>query len=123
MPLTVPAQSFAYDVFISYRHHEPDLTWVRTTLLPRLRVAGLKVCIDYDCFRLGAPLVLEMARAVEQSRYTVAVLSPAYLRNFATSRVFSPSIWASSRANAACWRSSARPAPHALGCAPGSRST
>ncbi len=35
-------------------------------------------------FRLGAPLVVEMARAVEQSRYTLAVLSPAYLTsNFA----------------------------------------
>jgi len=60
------------------------VTWVRETLLPRLRAEGLKVCIDHDCFRLGAPLVLEMARAVEQSRYTLAVLSPAYLRsNFA----------------------------------------
>jgi hypothetical protein len=42
------------------------------------------VCIDYESFRLGAPLVLEMARAVEQSRYTLAVLTPGYLRsNFA----------------------------------------
>jgi hypothetical protein len=37
------------------------------------------VCIDHRDFRLGAPLVLEMARAVEQSRYTLAVLTPAYL--------------------------------------------
>ena len=84
MPLTVPARDFTYDVFISYRHQEPQQTWVRKTLLPRLRAEGLNVCIDHDCFRLGAPLVLEMARAVEQSRYTLAVLSPAYLRsNFA----------------------------------------
>ena len=84
MRLTVQARSFAYDVFISYRHQEPEQTWVRKTLLPRLRAEGLNVCIDQDCFRLGAPLVLEMARAVEQSRYTLAVLSPAYLRsNFA----------------------------------------
>jgi hypothetical protein len=82
--LTVQDRSFAYDVFISYRHQEPELTWVRNTLLPRLRAEGLKVCIDHDCFHLGAPLVLEMARAVEQSRYTLAVLSPGYLRsNFA----------------------------------------
>lgn len=82
--LTVKDRSFAYDVFISYRHQEPELSWVRKTLLPRLRAEGLNVCIDHDCFRLGAPLVLEMARAVEQSRYTLAVLSPAYLRsNFA----------------------------------------
>ncbi|MDQ3960647.1 MAG: toll/interleukin-1 receptor domain-containing protein, partial [Pseudomonadota bacterium] len=40
---------------------------------------GVRVCIDYECFRLGSPLVKEMERAVEQSRYTLAVLSPAYL--------------------------------------------
>jgi hypothetical protein len=84
MPLTVPAHGFAYDVFVSYRHQEPNQAWVRRTLVPRLRAEGFKVCIDYESFRLGAPLVLEMARAVEQSRYTLAVLSPSYLRsNFA----------------------------------------
>jgi len=77
---TVPAaDDFAYDVFISYRQHEPDKTWVRKILLPRLEVDGLRACIDYRDFRLGAPLVLEMARGVEQSRYTLAILSPAYL--------------------------------------------
>jgi len=69
----------AYDVFISYRHQEPDGSWVRKLLLPRLKSGGLRVCIDYVSFRLGAPLVLEMERAVEQSRYTLAILSEAYL--------------------------------------------
>ena len=70
-----------YDVFISYRHHEPDQTWVRTRLVPRLGLEGLRVCLDVESFRLGAPLVLEMGRAVESSTYTVAVLSPAYLES------------------------------------------
>jgi TIR domain len=52
---------------------------VRDRLVPRLREAGLAVLLDVDGFRLGVPLVLEMARAVEQSRHTLAVLSPAYL--------------------------------------------
>jgi TIR domain len=69
----------AYDVFISYRQQDPDGRWVRGVLVERLRSAGLRVFIDYESFRLGAPLVLEMARGVEQSRYTLAVLSPAYL--------------------------------------------
>jgi hypothetical protein len=72
---------FRYDVFISYRQEDPDRTWTRRTLLPRLEAAGLRACIDNRDFRLGSPLVLEMARAVEQSRYTLAVLSPAYLRS------------------------------------------
>jgi hypothetical protein len=84
MPSAPPADQFFYDVFISYRQQEPDRSWVRKTLQPRLEAQGLRVCIDYQDFRLGAHLVLEMARAVEQSRYTLAVLSPAYLTsNFA----------------------------------------
>ncbi|MBN1812800.1 MAG: toll/interleukin-1 receptor domain-containing protein [Anaerolineae bacterium] len=75
----MPSTEYTYDVFISYRHQEPDQAWVRSTLVPRLKAEGVRVCVDYECFRLGAPLVLEMARAVEQSRYTLPVLSPAYL--------------------------------------------
>jgi hypothetical protein len=71
----------SYDVFISYRQQEPDKTWVRNVLVPRLEAEGLHICIDYRNFRLGAPLVLEMANAVEQSRYTLAILSPAYLQS------------------------------------------
>jgi len=47
--------------------------------VPGLKAAALRICIDYESFRLGAPLVLEMARAVEQSRYTLAVLTEAYV--------------------------------------------
>jgi hypothetical protein len=71
----------AYDVFISYRQQDPDRGWVRGVLVERLRSAGLRVFVDYESFRLGAPLVLEMARGVEQSRYTLAVLSNAYLES------------------------------------------
>ena len=80
IPATSHQDEFKYDVFISYRQQEPDKTWVRKTLLPRLeKDTGFHACIDHRDFRLGVPLVLEMARAVEQSRYTLAVLSPAYL--------------------------------------------
>lgn len=71
--------AFVYDAFISYRQQEPDRNWVRGVLVPGLETAGLRICVDYECFRFGAPLVLEMGRAVEQSRYTLGVLSPAYL--------------------------------------------
>jgi len=67
-----------YDVFFSYRHHEPERSWVRTVLVPRLESAGLRTFIDYRDFRLGEALVLEMARGVEESRYTLLVLTPAY---------------------------------------------
>ena len=78
-PVERPADGFPYDVFLSYRAQEPDKTWVRKALLPRLKAQGLKVFIDYVDFRLGAPVVTEIERAVTQSRYTVGVLSPSYL--------------------------------------------
>lgn len=70
---------FDYDAFISYRHQEPIRTWVRNVLIPRLEAGGLRVCVDYRDFRLGEMLVPAMERAVEKSRYTLAILSPAYL--------------------------------------------
>ena len=73
--------AFRYDVFVSYRQRDPEKTWVRNLLVPRLAAEGLRVCIDYRDFRLGAPLIREMERAVEQSQYTLAVLSPAYLQS------------------------------------------
>lgn len=78
---TQSSDKFAYDVFISYRQQEPDRSWVRKQLVPVLRHQGLRVCVDYESFRLGAPMVKEMARAVEESRYTVAVLTPRYLES------------------------------------------
>jgi len=70
---------FAYDVFISYRQLEPDKTWVRKTLYPMLSEQGINAFIDFKHFRLGAPIVDEMERGVLESRYTLAVVSPAYL--------------------------------------------
>jgi hypothetical protein len=48
-------------------------------LIPRLEAQAFRVCVDYRDFRLGAAIVQEIARAVEESRYTVAILSPVYL--------------------------------------------
>jgi TIR domain len=70
---------FAYDVFVSYRHVDSDRAWVRDQLVPRLMGCGLRVCVDYRCFVPGRPLTLEMERAVLTSRYTVPILTPAYL--------------------------------------------
>lgn len=77
--MSITKDDFIYDVFISYRQKEPDKNWVQNVLLPRLEKEGIRTFIDFRDFRLGASLVHEMARAVEQSRYTVAVFTPNYL--------------------------------------------
>ena len=78
---TAPEGPRPFDVFISYRHREPEQSWVRDELVPKLRHDGVRVCLDVDGFRLGAPIVLEMARAVESSNYTLAVVTPGYLQS------------------------------------------
>ena len=68
---------YQYDVFISYSH--TDAEWVKEQLLPRLEQGGLKVNIDYRDFDIGAPSLVNMERAVDNSRHTLAVLTPAYV--------------------------------------------
>jgi hypothetical protein len=72
-----PADRFRYDVFISYSRADADWTW--NWLLPRLKAAGVAVCIDEECFEPGAPVASEIERAVRESRRTLAVLSPAWV--------------------------------------------
>ncbi len=67
-----------YDLFISYA--EADQAWVEDCLLPALGIAPERL-ITERTFRPGAAVVEEFERAVKSSRYTVLVLSPAYLRD------------------------------------------
>ncbi|MEL7086611.1 MAG: TIR domain-containing protein, partial [Cyanobacteria bacterium J06597_1] len=73
------AETYDYDVFISYSH--ADKGWVRGELLTRLQNAGLKVCIDFEDFRPGAPSIKEMERAAMTSRKTLLVLTPNYVKS------------------------------------------
>ncbi|BAY66897.1 hypothetical protein NIES22_70410 (plasmid) [Calothrix brevissima NIES-22] len=80
LPTTSPNDVYEYDVFISYLAKDADKTWVRKTLLPSLESKGLKVAID-SRFPLGVPLITSMERAIQQSRYTLVILSPNYLES------------------------------------------
>ncbi len=68
-----------YDVFISYSH--ADAAWVREWLLPRLERAGLRVCVDFRDFDLGAPSLVNMAHAADASRHTLLVLTDAWVNS------------------------------------------
>jgi TIR domain len=54
---------------------------VRDVLVPGLERLGVRLCVDSRDFEPGAPSVLEMERCVRQSRRTVLVLSPDYVRS------------------------------------------
>ncbi|MBU1750486.1 MAG: TIR domain-containing protein [Chloroflexi bacterium] len=67
---------YAYDLFISYA--AADRAWVEGYLLDALTQAGVHVHSEAT-FALGVPRLLEFERAVQQSRRTLLVLSPATL--------------------------------------------
>ena len=69
---------YAYDVFISYSGVKEDRAWVRTYLLPYLEAQQIRVAVDFRA-PLGLPKIAFVEKAVQTSRYTVPVLSPAYL--------------------------------------------
>lgn len=75
-----PNDDYKYDLFLSYRHLDPDQQWVKKQLVPALTNAGLSVCFDgdYKCFRAGEPIIKSMEKAVVNSRYTVAIFTPDY---------------------------------------------
>lgn len=75
----MPGIEFKYDVFVSYSSINKE--WVRKIFVPALEKAGLKVCDYYRDFDVGAAIVKEMERAVLESRKTILVLSPAYLKS------------------------------------------
>ena len=66
----------AYDLFVV--HAATDAEFVRGYLLPALNVSSSRVLL-VDELPLGDVIVSEVERGVTQSRFTVAVLSPAYL--------------------------------------------
>jgi hypothetical protein len=66
----------AYDLFVVYT--ATDAEFVRGYLLPALNLSSSRVML-VDELPLGGVIVSEVDRGVTQSRFTVAVLSPAYL--------------------------------------------
>jgi hypothetical protein len=70
---------YQYDLFISYSPEDGD--WVDTWLLPRLERAGLRVAIDYRDFTVGMPRVANIEQAIDRSRRTIVVLTPAWLES------------------------------------------
>jgi hypothetical protein len=68
------------DVYVSYARGKPEEAWVEKILRPRLEAAGLMVTTERN-FRMGEPSLSGAEKAVQQSRYTLAVLTPAYLES------------------------------------------
>lgn len=80
--LSAPPSSdgYTYDVFISYSGSKEDRTWVRNQLLPLLEKHNLRAAVDFRA-PLGVPKIIFSEQAVQNSRYTLPVLTEAYLHS------------------------------------------
>src|SRR5206468_5516751 len=67
---------YTYDVFVSYSQTDQD--WVHDKLLPEFDKAGVRY-IDQLEFVLGRPKLIEIERAVRESRWTLLILTQSYL--------------------------------------------
>lgn len=69
----------AYDAFISYSHQ--DQAWVDAHLVPALKSASIRVCIDHEDFDVGELAIENMQNKVKASRHVVAVFSSSWLKS------------------------------------------
>jgi len=74
----VGLETFEYELFIV--HAEADAPFVYGHLLPALGLAAERVLLS-SSLRIGAPIASEIERGVQNSRLTVAVLTPAYMND------------------------------------------
>ncbi len=74
-----PSSHYDYDLFISY--NRADRSWVWDKLLPRLEAVQLRVLTPDRDFIPGWPRRRNIDRAVAISRHTVAVLTPAFVKD------------------------------------------
>lgn len=66
---------YRYDAFVSYELREDtDRDWVDSVFAPHLRRNGLSLYLQPD-----PPWVDDVARALVNSRYAIAVLTPTYV--------------------------------------------
>ena len=65
-----------YDLFISYV--DDDAEWVEDFLIPSLKISNERI-LTKESFRPGVDKAPEFERAVASSRYTLLILSPAFL--------------------------------------------
>jgi hypothetical protein len=77
-PAPQDSVSHAFDLFVV--HAAADADFVRGYLLPALNLPSSRVLLA-DALTPGALVVAELDRGVSRSRFTVVVLSPAYLED------------------------------------------
>ncbi|XP_067949934.1 uncharacterized protein [Watersipora subatra] len=70
----------AYDVFVSYAHADEEVCKLLVEELQR-KIPAVKIFIDREELRTGGSWQQKLYHALESSRMTIALISPAYLNS------------------------------------------
>ena len=71
---------FRYDVFVCYNRHDKD--WVDEILQPKLEDEnGISLCLHERDFELGGEIIEQVIDSIENSRKTLLILSPHFVRS------------------------------------------
>src|SRR5262245_60182987 len=74
--MTTETAEIVYDLFVSYV--EDDYGWVDGFLLDALKAAGVNYYSEAE-FEVGKPRIIQFEAEIKRSKYTLLVISPAYL--------------------------------------------
>ena len=70
---------FEFDAFISYSSRNRQ--WVESCLVMNLEQCGYSLCLDYMHFIPGECIMDNIVSAVENSRHTLLVVTPSYIKS------------------------------------------
>lgn len=71
--------SRTYDVFVS---HSPDSQqWVESVLLPQFEASDIRAFVPYRDAAIGVSKVQDIEQAIQNSRHTLLVITPEYLKD------------------------------------------
>ena len=73
-------REFRYDAFVSYNRHDKD--WVDEILQPKLEDENsIRLCLHERDFELGGEIMEQVIDSIENSRKTLLILSPHFVRS------------------------------------------
>lgn len=84
------AEDYEYDVFVSYRHKEPALGWVKNHFYPLLEQwlpnampveHKTTIFVDWEEIETGAAWPAKLQQALNRSRCLIPVWTPEYFRS------------------------------------------
>lgn len=76
---TLNHHQYQYDAFICFNSAEEQ--WVKEELVFELRHMGLKVCVHYENFVVGKPIIDNIIDAIENSKNVLFVISEGFCRS------------------------------------------